>query len=110
MDFKRAKNDWLLTFYSCRFLWQDFNSILRILIRKDELRRLIRWAHRKKLRSVGEHYQWLFSDTESRFSSQALRHPHLTELAKWIYCAAIMINPPPDVYPKGSAAKYRLRN
>lgn len=110
MVLTRVKNYGFVFWLSCRFLWRDFNSVLELLGRKDELERLIRWAHRKKLRPVHEYYQRLFVDAEIRLSTQALRHPYLVGLAEWGYCAAVMLNPPPYVYPKGSATKYRLRN
>lgn len=104
------KNDCSVKWYSYRFFWLDTVYILETLTQRDELQRLIRWASRKKLSRVRDYYQRLLDDTEMRLSSQAIRHPHLTELAEWLCCVATMLNPPPPVYKKGAAVKYSLRN
>lgn len=105
-----VKNYCSVTWYWCRFSWLDTTYILETLTQREELQRLIHWASRKKLSRVRDYYRQLLDDAEIRLSSQALRHPHLSELAAWLYCAANMLNPPPHVYAKGAAAKYRLRN
>jgi hypothetical protein len=99
-----------VTWYTLRFVWLDLMWILDILSLQDELERLVVWSGRKRLKGVKAHYIRLLKDVEMRLSYKRLKRPYLTEVAKWVYCAVAMLNPPPDVYPKGAGAKYSLRN
>lgn len=109
MTLRSIKNRCSAAWHLCHFSWLDVTYILETRTQRDELKRLVRWAKRKKPTRVCKYYQRLLKQTESRLSSQSLRHPHLTAVAEWLYCAASMLNPPSDVYMKGAAAKYRLR-
>ena len=106
----RLKNYWFVTWYSYRFAWHEYQSIIEAYTQRDELQRLAKWAYRKKLTGVCQHYLRLAGDIEMRLLVKAMRHPQLTRIADWAYCAQVMLNPPPKIYPKGAGAKYRLRN
>jgi len=110
MIFTRVRNHWFVMRHCYRFGWRDFISILDVLSQHSELERLVLWSHRKRLRGVNAHYSRLLQDVEGRLSFRAMQHPYLSEIAKWVYCAVTMLNPPPHIYPKGAGAKYSLRN
>lgn len=106
----RFKNQWFVVWYTYWFLWLQFLSVLEALSYQDDLQRLIRWSHRKKLPKVKRYYQRLLSETEDRLLHKTIRHPQLTVLAEWVYCAQVILFPPRRFYPVGAGAKYRLRN
>lgn len=110
MTFTQFKNRWQMNWYRYRLTVVQFTTILDTIAQQDDLKRLVRWARRKKLKSVQEHYQWRLIDAEQRLLTKTLRHPQLTSIAKWVYCAQVMLSATPRFYPKGAAAKYRLRN
>ena len=74
-----------MTWYSYRFAWFHFTSLLETYYQHDELERLIRWAHRKKLPGVREYYQRLLADVEMRQLKKAVRHPQLARIADLVY-------------------------
>lgn len=106
----RHKNQWFVLRYTPWFAWLQLHAVLQALSERDDLQRLVLWARRKKLSEVRRYYQYLLSETENRLLKSAFRHRQLTALAKWIYCAQVMLFPARRFYPKGSGAKYRLRN
>ena len=106
----RLKNHWFVIWYSYRFAWLQYTSILGMYYQRDELERLIRWAHRKKLISVREHYQRLLCDVEMRLSAKAIRYRRLAWIADIAHYTQVTLVPPPRFYSKGAAAKYRLCN
>lgn len=106
----QLKNRCVAIWYNYHFAWLQFTSILETLSQRDELEHLIRWAQRKRISGVREHYQWLLADVERRLLVKAVHNPRLTNLAEWTYCIQGMLCPAPSFYPKGAAAKYRLRN
>ena len=90
--------------------WLVFQTILNSLNRRAELQRLISWARRKHLAGPIRGYTYRLSDEESRLAHYTLISPLIARLACVFYALACLFRRTRRFYPRGSAAKYKIRN
>jgi hypothetical protein len=95
--------------HSTRLVLRDFCAILRTLNRRAELKRLVKWAIRKRLPGPRSLYQNRLLVEEVRLTGYTLRSRRLVIWARVAHQFNYMINPPPRYSAKGSAAIYRYR-
>jgi len=68
----------------------------------------MRWAKRKRLKSLERHYRFLHTDGEMWLSVQRMRTPFLYDIGIWVETAIEQVNFR-TVHRKGSGANFRLR-
>ena len=87
--------------------WQDFCAVYRLLNRKAELERLVRWAERKGLPGPREAYQCKVEDEERRLLQHTFRSPSLVRRARLLHWFSQAFRATPRSLAKGSAVAYR---
>lgn len=84
-------------------------NILHSFNRRRELRRLLRWAHNRKLSGPARLYQNRLSDVEVQLSQHAMRHRTTYRIARMIHILNTLLFPMPHYYRPGAAQAYRVR-
>jgi hypothetical protein len=87
--------------------WHEFYPILCTFNRRRELRRLVAWAERKKLRAPLAAYKGALAFEDSRLSYIARQSPRLTVAAHVLYAVSTVLFPPLRYLKKGSATSFR---
>jgi|SRR5579859_2527135 len=96
--------------YRQRSFWLtlgEFWAIYGCLTRQAELRRLVQWAAKKRLKYPRKCYLSTLADEERRIFSYRVNAPQLTLAASGLQCLNSILNPTPRYHPRGSAAAYR---
>ena len=106
----RAVERWSDTWYRIRRFWMEFEGILGTLQRCSDLRRLIRWAARKRLPGPLACYRRRLQDEEQRLLMHTVRNPGLSAWARGMYWLRGVLIPPPHYYRRGAAAPYAHRH
>src|SRR5579859_2147017 len=86
---------------------REFWGIYCCLTRQAELRRLVQWAEKKRLKYPRKCYLSRLADEERRIFSYRVNAPQLTRVASGLQCLNSILNPTPRYHPRGSAAAYR---
>ena len=88
---------------------KELYDILTNLNRCAEMKRLVIWASRKRLKNPLRLYQNMLEHEEIRLFHYAVTAPRLTNIAYLIYQMITLISRPPRYFPRGSAALYRTK-
>lgn len=94
---------------TARYNFRRFTYCLAALRRRQDLRELIQWAERKRLRGPVKAYYSRFLDEEARLSRYHLTCPRTYFYARILFRIERLLTPPRTYY-RGSAAKYRAAN
>ena len=89
--------------------WESYQTGLRLLHRRDDLKGLVRWAKRKRLGGPLAYYQSLLTNTELQLLRLTLCSPHTSRWTRLLYTLVAMLFHAPPQYRRGAAQKYRLR-
>jgi hypothetical protein len=99
----------LLHFFSAHYRsWLSFTAIIRALNRREELRRLERWARQRRLEGPLRLYRSRLEDEERRLTKYALRYPRLYRWSHLVHFISVLVSPRPRAR-KGDGAIYRYR-
>lgn len=89
--------------------WQDYQSAIRLLDRQSDLKGLILWAQRKRLKPQADYYQSLLVDAERRLTGLKMVAPTALRWAVVLRFIAALLIHEKRVYRRGAARIYRLR-
>lgn len=93
-----------------RYSWNHFTRIFRLLNRKAELKRLIKWAKRKKYNKPLRLYRTRLEDTELLLLRNTVKNPKIFRRIRMFHFLAHLIIAEPKYPKKGIAAHYRYKN
>jgi hypothetical protein len=85
----------------------EIRALIGILNRRAELRELIHWAKRKRLRGPLRAYVCRLLDEEARLHRAMLLYPRFTLTLRWLHWIGRRVLPRPRYHRRGSAARYR---
>lgn len=106
---KNQPNIYMSRLRAARLRLRDFCAVYRLLNRRAELERLIRWAARKRLKGPRLFYERRKQDTEQRLWRYTMRVPQLARYARWLHLLYRLLFPPVRYPRKGAAGGYRPR-
>lgn len=92
--------------WSVRQAWRETWNILRLLNRRAELERLVRWAERKRLAGPRRCYAFHLVDVERLLFRYRVNSPAATHWALCLYRLKCLLFPPPRYLARGAAASY----
>ena len=75
--------------------------------RRAELKRLVKWANRKRLPGPERAYRDRMSDEEFRLATYTFRYPRLVRIATFLFVINNWLVPPPRYHRPGAARAYR---
>lgn len=99
-----------MTISNLHHSWLKWRRVMVALDRVADLKRLVKWAERKRLPGPRAAYERKLHAAVNALLVYKSYYPGLVKWAHRLHWLKGQLSPPPRYWSKGSAAKYRTRS